>query len=284
MSNKLATKTGDQVQAFEMALIEGDLSRLSAAERTAYYGKVCESLGLNPLTKPFEYIKLNGRLVLYARRDCTDQLRRLHTVSVKIVAREKLEDVYVVTAQATTPDGRSDESIGAVTVGALKGDALANAIMKAETKAKRRVTLSICGLGVLDETETADRALERISPNEKSFPTVPARTVPPPPVAATTEIEGEKFPWERQAAPTPPAQEVECRPAPQTPRAEMETAGDYVIQDGSLKGTRLRDKPDAFWQKYVAEVGPKLEKMPEAVRAKAMEALSAIDAYFNEKQ
>ena len=32
-------------------------------------------------------------------------------------------------------------------------NALANAIMKAETKAKRRVTLSICGLGMLDETE-----------------------------------------------------------------------------------------------------------------------------------
>jgi hypothetical protein len=35
----------------------------------------------------------------------------------------------------------------------LKGDALANALMKAETKAKRRVTLSIAGLGWLDETE-----------------------------------------------------------------------------------------------------------------------------------
>ena len=35
----------------------------------------------------------------------------------------------------------------------LNCDDLANAFMKAETKAKRRVTLSICGLGILDETE-----------------------------------------------------------------------------------------------------------------------------------
>jgi len=35
----------------------------------------------------------------------------------------------------------------------LQGESLANALMKAETKAKRRVTLSICGLGMLDETE-----------------------------------------------------------------------------------------------------------------------------------
>jgi hypothetical protein len=46
-----------------------------------------------------------------------------------------------------------DSSIGAVSVDGLKGDDLANAMMKAETKSKRRVTLSICGLGMLDETE-----------------------------------------------------------------------------------------------------------------------------------
>ena len=35
----------------------------------------------------------------------------------------------------------------------LKGEALANALMKAETKAKRRVTLSLCGLSWPDESE-----------------------------------------------------------------------------------------------------------------------------------
>jgi hypothetical protein len=40
-----------------------------------------------------------------------------------------------------------------VPIGSLKGDSLCNALMKGETKAKRRVTLSIAGLGWLDETE-----------------------------------------------------------------------------------------------------------------------------------
>jgi hypothetical protein len=62
-------------------------------------------------------------------------------------------DIYVVTARAKDRTGREDESTGAVPLGNLKGDALANALMKAETKAKRRVTLSIAGLGWLDETE-----------------------------------------------------------------------------------------------------------------------------------
>jgi hypothetical protein len=40
-----------------------------------------------------------------------------------------------------------------VSIANVNGEARANAMMKAETKAKRRVTLSICGLGMLDETE-----------------------------------------------------------------------------------------------------------------------------------
>jgi hypothetical protein len=45
------------------------------------------------------------------------------------------------------------KALGPYRWGNLKGDALANALMKPETKAKRRVTLSIAGLGWLDETE-----------------------------------------------------------------------------------------------------------------------------------
>jgi hypothetical protein len=137
----------------EKVLVGGDLSKLTSDERVRYYGRTCESLGLNPLTKPFEYITLNGKLTLYAKRDATDQLRSLRKVSITIVGREKVGDVYAVTARASTPDGRQDESIGAVATANLKGDALANALMKAETKAKRRVTLSIVGLGWLDESE-----------------------------------------------------------------------------------------------------------------------------------
>jgi hypothetical protein len=139
----------------EQVLIGGDLSGLTEAQRLAYYRAVCQSLGLNPLSKPFEYLWLNGKLRLYALRDCADQLRRLHGISIYITNRERLGDIYLVTARAKDKTGREDESLGAVALGTLKGDALANALMKCETKAKRRVTLSIAGLGWLDETEPA---------------------------------------------------------------------------------------------------------------------------------
>jgi hypothetical protein len=137
----------------EKVLIQGDLSKLDAQERLNYYGSLCQSIGLNPLTKPFEYLTLKGKTILYALRSCTEQLRQLHNVSITITARESVDGCYVVTARATLPNNRQDESIGAVGIEGLKGEDRSNAMMKAETKAKRRVTLSICGLAFLDESE-----------------------------------------------------------------------------------------------------------------------------------
>ena len=194
MSTELVRPDVGVSALIEQVVIQGDLQKLSAADRLAYYRAVCASVGLNPLTKPFEYIVLNGKLTLYARRDATDQLRKLNGVTVQIVAREAVEDLYVVTARATDRTGRSDESIGAVALTALKGEAKANALMKAETKAKRRVTLSICGLGLLDETEvvTVPGAAAFVEPTVPAEPDsyvtirVPAEPVAPPPQAPPT--------------------------------------------------------------------------------------------------
>jgi len=119
-----------------------------------YYNAVCKSLGINALTQPLSYITLNGKLTLYATRTCTDQLRKINGVSLEVVTRHVADDILTVHVKATTPDGRSDEDFGSVAFPSLlKGEARANAVMKAVTKAKRRATLSICGLGWLDETE-----------------------------------------------------------------------------------------------------------------------------------
>ena len=164
-------KTNDETaKVIEQVLVMGDLARLTPEQRNVYYKSVCESVGLNPLTRPFEYITLNGKLTLYARKDCTDQLRKLHGVSIRIASRETVDGVVIITAQATDKSGRIDESTGAVASGNLRGEALANTWMKAETKAKRRVTLSLCGLGFVDESE-----IESI-PNARIGEPMPAPT------------------------------------------------------------------------------------------------------------
>jgi hypothetical protein len=112
-------------------------------------------MGLDPFTKPFDILRLNGKEVLYCTRSGTQQLNKLHKVSHTITSRDTNADagVYIVTSKASLPDGRCTESIGAVNIAGLKGEMYANAIMKAETKAKRRATLDLLGLGVLDESE-----------------------------------------------------------------------------------------------------------------------------------
>lgn len=146
--------TQEIANVVEQVVVGGDLAKLSAKDRLNYYHAICRSVGLNPLTRPFSYLTLSGRLVLYANRDATDQLRKINGVSIEKLERETVEGVYTVTAYARDAQGRVDSAIGAVPIENLKGEAKANAMMKAETKGKRRVTLSICGLGMLDETET----------------------------------------------------------------------------------------------------------------------------------
>jgi hypothetical protein len=151
MSTALTAST--IADGIESALVSNDLSKLTAGQRVQYVHAYCRSVGLNPLTQPRKYITLSGKLTLYATKDCTDQLRALHEVSVIELSPQRLEDIYVVTCKVTNAKGRTDCATGAVPIATLKGEALANALMKCETKAKRRATLSICGLGLLDESE-----------------------------------------------------------------------------------------------------------------------------------
>ncbi len=156
-------------QAIEEVLIRGDLTPLTAQQRVEYYKAVCKSLGLNPLTGPFGYILFKeteaapAKLVLYAKKDCAEQLRKLHKVAVVpgTTKREVTEDFATTELALMDNTGRTDTATGIVYLWKkydnksyrLTGQKLGDAIMKSETKAKRRGTLSICGLGILDEMD-----------------------------------------------------------------------------------------------------------------------------------
>ncbi len=228
--------TEESAATIESVVMQGDLAKLTPPQRVQYYGSVCESLGLNPLTRPFDYLSLNGKLVLYAKRDATDQIRASRKVTVSIVARERVEDLYIVTARAVLPDGRADESVGAVSVGGLRGEPLANAIMKAETKAKRRVTLSIAGLGWLDETEVSSVPdARRMDVDQETGEVLSALPTPPDaspaaPVGAT--------PSPNQGAPTAGAPKLQASRAPgqDKPSSDAQRRACYAIA-GKLGAT-----------------------------------------------
>jgi hypothetical protein len=149
--NSVAVQSNTQV--LEKVILGNDLSSLSSIEKVQYVKNICDSIGLNPITRPIQLIKFQGKEIPYFTKDSTEQLRKINKISISIKDTKIIDDLYLVTAEATTADGRTDSSTGAITISGLKGDAKANALMKCETKAKRRVTLSICGLGFMDESE-----------------------------------------------------------------------------------------------------------------------------------
>jgi hypothetical protein len=165
-------KAGQAAQdAIDKLIQQGDLKGLTPAQRSAYYRAFCASHGLDPATQPFQFLTLNGKLVLYATRVAAEQLRLNHGISLRITKREAITrkqlidpdepekgerdvpDSYRVTVKAKNRVGRVDEEDGAVDITGLRGEALCNAMMRAITKAKRRVTFSMCGIGLPDETE-----------------------------------------------------------------------------------------------------------------------------------
>jgi hypothetical protein len=172
--NAITEQQPVSAQTLEHVLGTGDLSKLSTQQRVEYYAKTCQSLGLNPLTRPFRFLALNGAIQLYATRDCTDQLRKVNGIALHIVDKQIDAGLFLVTVRAKDKHGREDEDMGAVAL-PPSGESRANALMKAMTKAKRRVTLSICGLGLTDEAELDTIPGAQVFDAEEEPPVAPLR-------------------------------------------------------------------------------------------------------------
>lgn len=168
----LAVRTPEETaMALERVVTMGDLRQLDPGERVAYYLDLCQSLGLNPRSRPFDWILFKEgrdgpeRLALYPNASCTAQLRSIHRIMVMIVRREIVGELFMVEAKGRMPNGREDTATKYVPItyqdgNRYKGQQLANAFMKAETGAKRRVTLSLIGLSgpaSIDDDEPAGR-------------------------------------------------------------------------------------------------------------------------------
>ena len=130
-----------------------DTGSLTAQQRAGYVTALCRALRLNPLTNPVQFIRLNGKEVLYVTRTATDQLAALHGLNRRTVRGPEIVDIAgtkiaLCTVEATLPNGRSETATATLPVSDP-----AMLYMKCETKAKRRATLAILGLGLLAEEE-----------------------------------------------------------------------------------------------------------------------------------
>ena len=215
----------------------GDCSKLTPKQQLQYYQARCEAAGIDARTQPFQFLKLGGKVVLYALKAATDQLASKHGIVCQIVDQQTEQGIRTVTVRATTKDGRQTDEIGCVPVSHIKKpDDLANAFMKAVTKAKRRAVISICGLGVIDESEL-DTVSDRVQPVQpviqKPKPKAKAniKTYTAPEIMAMTEEEldgdGESF-----SEPEP------LLAIPEVAPVALELGGDFVDQqDGFVTVT-----------------------------------------------
>ena len=130
-----------------------DTSSLSRDDRSALLVGLARKLGLNPLSGAVMFLKTNGRETLYVTKQGTDQiaarekLKRETTKGPEIITMEGKKVVFCQ-VRASHPDGRSEVSTATLLLADVVND-----LMKCETKAKRRATLSVCGLGLLAEDE-----------------------------------------------------------------------------------------------------------------------------------
>jgi hypothetical protein len=267
----IADPTADAVSKLEKVLITGDLGALTPEQRVFYYTEVCESVGLNPLTKPFDYLHLNNKLVLYANRGCTDQLRAVKRIEVTKLEREKVDDLAIVTAYGRDATGRQDSAIGAVSIKGLAGEQLANALMKAETKAKRRLTLSLAGLGLLDEVEVdsipgAWRADVDVTTGEIAAPAAAPLSLAERIAAQAADVTGSgELPVAESGGPVEPAQVDGSRPG------SGEPGGAAAAEEGSGPASAAPPAPAEAAAPAVEQMAP-LEGGDPATAEPAVEA------------
>ena len=218
----------------------GDCSKLTPKQQLQYYTARCEAAGIDARTQPFQFLKLGGRLVLYALKGATDQLASKHGIVCQIVDQQTEQGIRTVTVRATTKDGRQTDEIGCVPVSHIKKpDDLANAFMKAVTKAKRRAVISICGLGVIDESEL-DTISDRVQPVQPTLQKPQPKRVE----AKAKANEEQEFEKDLDEAFSEYSEPEHLADIPEVAPVALELGGDFV------------DQQDGFVTVTVKAVGP----------------------------
>lgn len=135
----------------------GSIRHLTNPEKRELLAKICNSLGLNQYTMPFRiYRDTKGDEFVYATKECCAQLKHIMGINITSITHVIEHGLIIATASGINKQNRMSTDMGCVFIGDLVGDNLANAIMWAVTKAKRRLTLDLAGLGVLADVETKD--------------------------------------------------------------------------------------------------------------------------------
>lgn len=151
-------------------LFKGDLSSLTPEQQISYYIQRCERIGLDPLSKPFDFLEITDKktgekkIVLYANKECAAQLTVERNISIEKLERIEESGVYTVIAHVRAANSRTGINLSVAKVKGLEGNNYENAVKRCVTQAIRRAILMTCGLGDTDESEISDISTARPLP------------------------------------------------------------------------------------------------------------------------
>jgi hypothetical protein len=152
----------------------GETGQLTIAEKSILLSKVCEEYGLNPVLVPFNFILFQGKERLYLTKVGCDSIANNKQLTRIITTRHYDIETNIYTVSAMVSDDKRKEEASASVYCAsydakkqafsrLSGEALANAYLKTESKAKRRATLAFIGFAFEEDSFESFDAVEPLA-------------------------------------------------------------------------------------------------------------------------
>jgi hypothetical protein len=169
MSNELVpSKSAAMTVSMETAAVKeyfrsGNVAAMTDDERDYVRVKLCQKYDLDPILRPFDLISFNGGMKFYMTASATNQLANAKSLTREVLLLEVNAEQMLArcTVKVSDTNGRAETANAFIAVSKflaptkenpvprkvlMDGEDLANALLKLETKAKRRATMSFFGV------------------------------------------------------------------------------------------------------------------------------------------
>ena len=158
VSNELQ-QVDQLTQAKDIAdfLITGNLASFSKEKQIELMVNICKEVGVSPVLRPLQLINFQGKSIWYLSASGAEAIASKLGIVIETIEEKELLDkgVAMIKVKGTLPSGRTDTATAYLSIGStnlkgetttLKGEAYANAMMKLESKARRRLIVRLAGL------------------------------------------------------------------------------------------------------------------------------------------
>jgi len=219
-----------------------DLASLTEEQRAEYYKNACEYYEVPAELNLLAFIFMDTgdgarNLVLYAKKGATDRIRDRKGITTTALTKDDGPGYVCFTAVGQDKNGRVERAVGAANIEGLHGQLLAAAVITAQTRATRRMTLQFVG-GLLDESEVhnATTNIAQVS--------TPLSKIAQQPATQPNNAPGEVVPSVANPTADPVTQtqlDAQAALARVKPEVLAAAAGDSVTQNSPNEGVSLQE-------------------------------------------